>query len=206
MEMSNKYGIPQHLFKCWQPEDESWSMTPATYASRFIQKMEKRYGMRDRNWTYVGVDFHDEGPRIWFPGNRETPPRGHIAISLSVEAYSDRQEMVYQLAHECVHLLAPVVGDGAPVIEEGLATVFSEDMIEFWCNNTNKQAYTVVQKYREAASRVRDLLRLEPEAIKKLRAVQPDFYRMTNDTFERAALEKVPPSLIDELLSKFKEK
>jgi len=51
MEMSNKLGIPQHLFKRWQPQSESWSMTPASYSSRFIQEMEKRYGMRDRNWT-----------------------------------------------------------------------------------------------------------------------------------------------------------
>ena len=203
MEMSNKYVIPQHLFKRWQPESESWSMTPATYASCFIQEMEKRYGVRDRSWTFVGVEFHNAVPQVWYPGSYEDPPRKHIAISLSSETFTDRQRTVYQLAHECVHLLAPVVGGGAPVIEEGLATVFSEDMIEYWCDNNNKQAYTNDQKYRDAADRVRELLHLEPEAIKKLRAVQPDFYRMTPDTFATAALVQVPQPLIAELLKPF---
>ena len=93
------------------------------------------------------MDFHDDVPQIWFPGSRENPPRGHVAISLNEDVFFDRQRTVYQLAHECVHLLAPVIGGGAPVIEEGLATVFSEDMIEYWCDNTNKQAYTDDQKY-----------------------------------------------------------
>lgn len=178
-------------------------MTPATYASRFIQEIENRYGMRDRSWTYVGVEFHNSAPQVWFPGSNEDPSRKHIAISLSSQTFSDRQRTVYQLAHECVHLLAPVVGGGAPVIEEGLATVFSEDMIEFWCANNNKQAYTNEQTYRDAAASVRELLHLQPEAIKMLRAIQPDFYRMTPDTFASATLIQVPQPLISELLRIF---
>ncbi|MGV4176987.1 hypothetical protein [Citrobacter freundii] len=133
--------------------------------------MEKRYGSRDRSWTYVGVEFHAGRPQVWFPGSNETPPRKHIAICLSAETFSDRQRTVYQLAHECVHLLAPVVGGGAPVIEEGLATAFSEDMIEYWCGNTSKQAYTSTQKYIDAAASVRQLLVLEPDAIRQLRRI-----------------------------------
>ncbi len=48
--MSNSLGVPAHLYKTLQ-ENETWSMTPATYASRFIQEMEKRYGRRDSSWT-----------------------------------------------------------------------------------------------------------------------------------------------------------
>ncbi|EIV8684344.1 hypothetical protein AB5T03_004255 [Escherichia coli] len=130
------------------------------------------------------------------------PPRKHIAISLSAETFSDRQRTVYQLAHECVHLLAPVVGGGAPVIEEGLATVFSEDMIEEWCGNTNKQSYTGDKRYVNAAARVRELLALAPDAIPRLRVVQPAFNHMTADTFVRAGLN-VPPALVTALLASF---
>lgn len=199
--MNNSFGIPAHLFRVWQA-NEIWSMTPANYASRFIQEMEKRYGSRDRSWTYVGVDFSDEVPYVWYPGNKETPPRKHIAISLSAEAFSDRQRTVYQLAHECVHLLAPVEDGDAPVIEEGLATVFSEDMIEYWCDNTNKQAYTEDKRYVNAAARVRELLALAPDAIPRLRAVEPAFNQMTADTFTRAGLN-VPPALVAALLASF---
>lgn len=201
--MNNTFGIPAHLLSVKQANG-AWSMTPATYASRFIQEMEKRYGNRDRSWTYVGFEFRDGVPHIWFPGSYDSPSRKHIAISLSAETFSDRQRTVYQLAHECVHLLAPVEGGGAPVIEEGLATAFSEDMIEYWCDNTNKQAYTVDKRYVNAAARVRELLALAPDAIPRLRAVEPAFNQMTADTFTRAGLN-VPPALVAALLASFPE-
>jgi len=69
--------------------------------------MEKRYGSRDRSRTYVGVDFSDDVPHVWYPRNKEAPPRKHIAISLGAGAFSDRQRTVYQLAHECVHPAGP---------------------------------------------------------------------------------------------------
>lgn len=199
--MNNSFGIPAHLFKVWQANG-TWSMTPATYASRFIQEMEIRYGSRDRSWTYVGVEFHTGQPQVWFPGGHETPPRQHIAINLSVESFSDRQRTVYQLAHECVHLLAPVKDLAVPVIEEGLATAFAEDMIEYWCDNTRKQAYTDLPKYVNAAARVRELLALAPEAILRLRATEPAFKRMSSDTFVRAGLN-ISPDLVAALLGPF---
>lgn len=199
--MSNSFGIPDHLFRVKQANG-NWSMTPANYASRFIQEMEKRYGSRDRNWTYVGVDFSDDVPYVWYPGNKETPPRKHIAISLGTGALTDRQRTVYQLAHECVHLLAPVDDLAVPVIEEGLATAFAEDMIEYWCDNPRKQAYTRLPKYVNAAARVRELLALAPDAIRRLRATEPAFKRMTTDTFSRAGLN-IPPALVTALLAPF---
>lgn len=199
--MSNRFYIPAHLFRIKQANG-TWSMTPATYASRFILEMEKRYGSRDSSWTYLGVEFSDDVPHVWFPKGNETPPRRHISITLSAEAFSDRQRTVYQLAHECVHLLAPVVDGSVPVIEEGLATAFSEDMIEYWCDNTNKQAYTEDKRYVNAAARVRELLALEPDAIPRLRAVEPAFNQMTADTFTRAGLN-VPPALVAALLASF---
>ncbi|WP_410732714.1 hypothetical protein [Citrobacter freundii] len=201
--MSNSLGVPAHLYKTLQ-ENETWSMTPATYASRFIQEMEKRYGRRDSSWTFVGVEFHNANPCIWYPGSGDTPPRKHIAVSLSVNAFFNRQSAVYELAHECIHLLAPTGGRNAPVIEEGLATVFSEDMIEYWCGNTHKQAYTTDLKYADAAARVRELLDTEPDAIHRLREVQPAFYLMKADTFTRAGLS-IDPELIEVLLTKFED-
>ncbi|KTS17634.1 hypothetical protein RSA31_21505 [Pantoea dispersa] len=90
------------------------------------------------------------------------------------------------------------------MIEEGLATAFSEDMIEEWCDNTNKQAYTQVQKYVDAATKVRELLALAPDAIPRLRAIQPAFKHMTADTFAKAGVN-VPPALVAALLACFPE-
>lgn len=199
--MNNSYGIPAHLLKIKQA-DGTMSMTTATYASRFIQEIETRYGNRDRSWTFVGVEYHDGPPQVWFPGGYEVPSRKHIAISLSAGSVSSRQCAVYELAHECVHLLAPVVGGGAPVIEEGLATAFSEDMVEKWCDITNKQACTRDQRYIDSAARVRELLALAPDAIPRLRTIQPAFNHMTAETFAMAGLN-VPPALVAALLAGF---
>ena len=53
--MNNRFGFPDHLFRVKQADD-TWSITPATYASRFIQEMEKRYGM-----IYVDKDNTGKG-------------------------------------------------------------------------------------------------------------------------------------------------
>ena len=55
----------------------------------------------------------------------------------------------------------------------------------------------------DAAARVRELLQLEPDAIRKLRAVEPDFYRMTEHTFADAGLDQIPQPLVAELLRTF---
>lgn len=93
--MNNSFDIPDHLFRV-KLANGNWSFTPATYVSRFIQEMEKRCGSRDRSWTYVGVEFQAGRPQIWFPGSNETPPRKHIAICLSAEAFSNKLRTVYQ--------------------------------------------------------------------------------------------------------------
>jgi len=76
-------------------------------------------------------------------------------------------------------------------------------MIEYWCGNTNKQAYTSAQKYIDAAARVRELQALAPDAIPRLRATEPAFKRMTTDTFTRAGLN-IPPALVAALLARFR--
>lgn len=78
--MNNSFGIPAHLFSVCQAND-TWSMTLATYASQFIKEMEKRYGSRDRSWTYVGFEFREGSPHIWFPGSHESPPPENILPS-----------------------------------------------------------------------------------------------------------------------------
>ncbi|CNH84570.1 periplasmic protein YqjC [Yersinia thracica] len=199
---NNSFAIPGHLFNAHAgPAGSTWTLV--TYTGELLQEIEKRYGPREDGWTLLGVEFHDAAPQIWFPGSHETSSRRHIAIMLSGRAFHDEKRAVYQLAHECVHLLAPVVGGGSLVIEEGLATTFSEDMLEIWFNDKNKQAYTKDDpRYRDAAAKVRHLLQLEPDAIPRLRKVEPAFKNMTAATFATAGLQ-VPAQLVQELLADF---
>lgn len=200
--MNNTYGIPDHLFTIPLPQDR-WSFTLAGRMSRCILEMEKRYGDRDGRWTLLGLEFCEGVPNIWFPGGNEQPPRMHITIRLGHKAFNDEKRAVYQLAHECVHLLAPVEYGKAKVIEEGLATAFSEDIIEMWFGEKNKADYTNDPRYRDAAGNVRQLLKQAPDAIRRLRRVEPAFSSMTADTFGNAGLGAVPQTLISELLQIF---
>jgi len=200
--MNNQYNIPDHLFNAHTGSaGNTWTL--ATYTYRILAEIARRYGQRDNNWLLCGVEFHDGVPQVWYPGADETSTSGYIAIILSAETFSDPRRAVYQLAHECVHTLSTVIRVKAPVLEEGLATVFSEDMIEQWFGETDKRAYTQDVRYRDAAANVRTLLQLEPDAIRRLREKQPAFKLMTAATFADAGLGQVPQPLVDELLRTF---
>lgn len=49
-------------------------------------------------------------------------------------------------------------------------------------------ALTNMASYREAAKRVRELIEFDSLAIKKLRAVEPSFKKMTVETFDSSGV------------------
>ncbi|KUQ84811.1 hypothetical protein [Enterobacter genomosp. O] len=199
--MNNPYGIPYHLFNAHTgATSNTWTL--ASYTKEILSVMTCRYGPRDSNWLLCGVEFHNNVPQVWYPGANQAATCGYIIIMLSVEAFSDAKRAVYQLAHELVHTLSTVIGVEAPVLEEGLATAFSEDIIEQLFGEPDKHSYTADTRYRDAAANVRMLLQLAPDAIRRLREIQPAFKLMTAATFEEAGLN-VPTFLVEALLKPF---
>ncbi|QGT83537.1 hypothetical protein [Pseudomonas coronafaciens] len=170
------------------------SLTLATRLGDMLCKAEEKYGQRDQSWTVLGVEFGSNGPYIWFPQGKG------IVIQLGLTALNDTLNASYQLAHECIHLLSPCGSSVVPVIEEGLATVFSAIYIaeEFDVIYNTDDA-----PYAEAATLVRELLSTYPDAISRLRAVEPAFTKITTQTFVQAGLE-VSSSLMGKLLASFK--
>lgn len=200
--MNNNYGIPDHLFTVnWGVNGMSWTL--ATRTGQMLRELQNRYGPRDQSWTFLGIDFWDGGPMIWYPGGFERPHPKQVAIHLSREAFSNYKEAMYQLSHECVHLLSPKGESGAPVMEEGLAKLYSMEIIERECGHPCGQNYGLNTDYVDAAKTVLQLLQYNSQAIRMLRDVEPAFYRMTPATFSDAGLEQVPQPLIAELLRPF---
>jgi hypothetical protein len=172
----------------------SWTLV--TRLGQMLSRAENLYGPRDRSWTILGVEFGPGPyPAIWFPGDCK-----HIAIRLAPNALDSEVLACYQLAHECVHLLAPTGNANAPVLEEGLATAFAEDYVQFVLKSnpflTNEPTYI------RAAGAVRELLVGAPDAILRLRAIEPRFAKITAAVFDAAKLT-ASPTLIDELVSPF---
>lgn len=174
--------------------NDGYNWTLASRLGYMISEIECLYGERDKYWTFVGVEFQEHGPQNWFPGNC-----GHIAIQLNTNALCNEVLAHYQLAHEAIHLLAPDGKCAAPVIEEGLATIYSEDYI---AREFGESGYTNMESYINAAKCVRDLLAFDSEAIKKLRSVEPSFKKMTQVTFNTANLN-YPQDKVEDLTCKF---
>ena len=107
----------------------------------------------------------------------------------------------FQLAHEVIHLLAPSGGENANILEEGLATYFSHLVMReiFQRSDIN----SVLPSYINACDKVTELLSFDADAIKKLRSVESNFYKMTAETFIQAKVD-VPATLKNELVLKFK--
>lgn len=176
---------------------DGYTWTLASRVGAMLQEIENLYGERDKSWTFIGIEFEQNGPKIWFPGNCS-----NIAIQLNTNALNNEILAHYQLAHEVIHLLAPDGKMDAPNIEEGLATVYSEDFV---LREHKRSNLTSMVSYVDAAERVRELLAFDALSIKKLRAIEPSFKKMTVDTFKAANLN-FPDDKVAYLLSIFLRK
>ena len=149
----------------------SWTLT--TRLGEMLLMAEAQFGERDKSYSILGIEFQENGPQIWFPGNC-----GNIAIQLSMSAIGNGPIACYQLAHECVHLLSPQANRSANTLEEGLATVFSERYVE---KSFGVQVKPDLQCYAEAAVLAQELISHDPDAIKILRAEEPVISKTTCD-------------------------
>ena len=120
----------------------TYSLTLAQLTSVFLTEIEKLFGPRDPKFTYVGLEFdtsHDAKPRIWFPhtgypGRETDEPSRHVIIRLTGNAQNDANLAIWQLAHECVHLIDPwnieVEGRQSNALEEGLAVWYQNTIVQ----------------------------------------------------------------------------
>lgn len=186
--------LPNHFIATTLPNDLcSWTLP--SLLGKLMQRAEDRYGTRDMSFTILDVEFGPSPvPHIWYPGDCK-----HIIVRLAPNALDDEHIALHQLAHECLHLLAPVVGMSALVLEEGLATVFSED---FMFERFGLSGMTTDKRYAYAARLVRQLLETVPLAIKVLRSHEPCLSRIIAEHFKKH-LPQVKPELAEKLTAHF---
>src|SRR3990167_6713780 len=100
-----------------KPITSGYTWTLTSRLGSLLQLAESQFGARDKDYTILGIEFGSTGPFIWYPGNCK-----NIAIQLSLESLKSEHCALYELAHECIHLLSPTGKKNANVLEEGLAT------------------------------------------------------------------------------------
>lgn len=142
-----------------------YSWTLASRLSNMLHRAEELYGARDLEYTPVGVEFTQDGPRTWYPGNRK-----HVAIQLSIGARYSVDVALFELAHEVIHLLSPSGGQNANVLEEGVSVEFA---LRYLREERGLTWQVPQPRYKRAHELVRVLLDIDEEAIKKLRTEQP---------------------------------
>lgn len=153
------------------PSSTGYRYSLTTLLGEFLSTLEERYGPRDMSYTPLGIEYAEEGPQIWYPGNRK-----QISIMLPEAALLDLDFAVFTLAHEAVHVLAPTGGRRAPVVEEGLATLFQIETAGTYSINR------IVPRdgpYYAAAAVSHKLLGIEPGIVKRLREKVPCFASWT---------------------------
>lgn len=145
------------------PESNSWTLV--SILGDFLKILENRYGPRDISWTILGIEFHNlESPCIWYPFDKM------VAVSLANTAINNTNQAIFQLAHEAVHLLSPSGQRHALVIEEGLATLFSEEV----SHHQQLNIFTPEGEYSAAAALTKKLLDYDPSIIKSIRKDHPN--------------------------------
>jgi hypothetical protein len=161
----------------------TFTWTIATRISDALAEAERLYGPRDQRYFFAGHEFHDGHPRVWFPRP------GHVVMQLNAAHRDDFPRLVFELAHEVIHLLAPSAR--ANNLEEGLAVAFSE---AYTLRETGRVVPFDIPSYAAARDAVKRLLALDGDCIKRVRATTPRFSRITS----RQLLEAAPGLSIDD--------
>jgi len=153
----------------------------------FLEKAEGLFGPRDKSFTLLGIEFYDGPNRLSYPN----PTHNQIVIQLSKESRGNRDQALFQLAHETVHVLAPVDVGRSTVLEEGLATYFSLTAAHFadpsYAQRSEATLTGKFQAYRDAFNDVRALLSVDPKVIGRIRKPNKLFTSITARRLREAA-------------------
>lgn len=146
----------------------AWTISSRTHHA--LVTAEARFGARDPDFALSGYMFNGDIPML-----RVDPTGKKLVLILADYTEHDPNQAVYQLSHEVVHMLAPR-GFGRPTyLEEGLATLFSEQYTE---GATGARYGSPVVSYTQARDAVAQYM-TNDGIMRALRALEPTFAFMT---------------------------
>ncbi len=160
--------------RTWQEEFKRWTYTLTTLLGDWLNQAERQFGTRDRSWTILGIEVGGPRPGVWFP--QYSQESRCVVIYLSDTCQSNEEQARFELSQEIVHLLTPNGGGAALNIEEGIATLFANLVGP---RHVNAPSYVKVLGY------VEELLKIDPEAIIKLRANSDRFQDFTPEFIQK---------------------
>ena len=150
-----------------------------------LEMAECLFGQRDCWYTIREIEFKGDSAQI----NPEGSDGNKILIRLSSLAAQDMLQACYQLAHETVHLLAPIVIEDTTYFEEGVACYFAAYYMNEafkrpkWGPDPRSKNY---EKYICALELVKPLLDEDKHCVSRLRDVEPSFSKMDEGLIRNA--------------------
>lgn len=172
-----------------------YTYTLASRLGDMLNMAEKMFGKRDKTYTILGIEFSNDGPQLWYPGNCKS-----IVIQLNINALNDEHRACFQLSQEVVHLISPTGKRDATNLEEGLATYFGDQYMK---KNFPDSPWRIEKKsYLKVKKLVEELLTIDPEIIKKVREGQPTISKIKKEDLI-SVNDKIKKSSAEELTKDF---
>ena len=184
----------QHKYK-----DADYKSELVSWLVDMLHIAEELFGPRDPLYTIADIAFMGDVPCIRCSENHQ------IIIQLTNSAATDMLTSCYQMAHETVHLLAPIGNQAATNFEEGVASYFAMYYM---------QNYYVPEKpgdfdwgpnhpsYRCVLKVIKPRLDEDIDCIRRLRKNQPSFQKMSKETVSEE-FPNLTSADVDFLLKKF---
>lgn len=180
MKKNKKEKLVQIRKKSIQAKEskDGYSWTLAAVLGEALLMAEEMFGERDKSYTILGIDYTKKSNQCgtWFPGNVK-----HIIVQLSRECLTDRQDAYFQLCQCVVDLLSPTGKANANNLETGIGFLFAIRYMNYIFGDGFWNSEIPYRKRREAHRAVRLLLDSDPDAIKKLRTIEPTISRITSE-------------------------
>lgn len=160
-----------------------------TVSTFMVEDIERLIGPRlqDKAYEFTGIYFASSHPQMEYTQKG----RRHLTkIRLASGSSKDPGSALWQLAHECVHLITPF--GGSTVLEEGVACWYQERWVDKipqvfpeWVKSRRNEGY--FPSYDEAYALVDALMTKDPDVLKRLRRSEPVICKISAELLKQEA-------------------
>lgn len=165
-------------------------------AKEMINEAVKIFGpISESEWAFRRVSIVEESnPHLYYPPENmyyPFPSPKHVDINLTKSVNNNFEELIFQLAHEVLHLICPTGDPYTSNLEEGLACYFSKMMLIKYVGNDEyfEKSLTKTSPYYKPYLATSRILEHDKLSIKNLREVQPILKDITVDDLVKVGIE-----------------
>lgn len=120
------------------------------YTQMYLSRLESLLGQRHTQWILGTIRLDSDTPSIHLWRVERVVDIRLSRDLVDQDGAFQLPRALWQLAHECVHVLEPTLRGTARVVEEGIATAFQESMIPLAGNDAGSKyeaARQLVERY-----------------------------------------------------------